>query len=174
MSWLEWAGGGEGEGAGAGPGPTGAAAGAGAGLFDFTRRLMALRRDHAVFRRTTFLDGHGREERLPDAWWFRPDGHAMRPDDWHDLAVRAVGLFLHGEQTRVVTALGEPELDDSFLLIVNPHAEAVRFELPKSHLGRQWAVELSTAEPEGELHAVAAAGTLSLEGRSLVVLRRIG
>ena len=76
------------------------------------------------------------------------------------------------------TALGEPELDDSFLLIVNPHAEAVRFELPKSHLGRQWAVELSTAELstaelEGELHAVAAAGLLYVEGRSLVVLRRI-
>ena len=165
VSWLEWGGGGSCE-------------GGDAGLFDFTRRLTSLRRDHAVFRRTTFLDGHGREERLPDAWWFRPDGHAMRPGDWHDPEVRAVGLFLHGEQTRVVTALGEPELDDSFLLIVNPHAEAVRFELPKSHLGRQWAVELSTAELstaelEGELHAVAAAGLLYVEGRSLVVLRRI-
>ena len=163
VSWLEWGGAGEGAGAGAGD-----------ALRDFTRRLTSLRRDHAVFRRTSFLDGHGREERLPDAWWFRSDGHAMRPDDWHSPEVRAVGLFLHGEQTRVVTALGEPELDDSFLLIVNPHAEAVRFELPKSHLGRQWAVELSTAEPEGELRAVAAAGTLSVEGRSLVVLRRIG
>ena len=48
------------------------------------------------------------------------------------------------------------------------------FELPKSHLGRQWALELSTAEPEGELHAVPAAGTLDIEGRSLSVLRRIG
>ncbi len=169
VSWLDWtatgAGGGEGG---------GAAAGAGAALLDFTRRLVALRRDHAVFRRTSFLDGHSSEERLPDAWWFRPDGHVMRPDDWHDPQVRAVGLFLHGEQTRVVTPLGEQVVDDSFLLLVNPYGEAVRFDLPKSHLGRQWALELSTAEPEGEFHAVPAAGTLDIEGRSLSVLRRIG
>ena len=159
VSWHDW---------------TDAGGGAGAALLDFTRRLVVLRRDHAVFRRTSFLDGHGSEERLPDAWWFRPDGHVMRPDDWHDPQVRAVGLFLHGEQTRVLTPLGEQVVDDSFLLLVNPHGEAVRFELPKSHLGRQWSLELSTAEPEDELHAVPAAGTLDVESRSLSVLRRIG
>jgi glycogen operon protein len=158
VSWLDWA---------------GAGGGAGAALFDFTRRLVALRRRHAVFRRTSFLEGHGSERHLPDAWWFRPDGQAMRPDDWNDPQARAVGLFLHGEQAHVVTSLGEHVVDDSFLLIVNPEAEEVRFQLPKSHLGRHWEVELSTAEPAGTLRAVPAAGTLDVEGRSLVVLRRI-
>ena len=41
----------------------------------FTRRLIALRRSHPVFRRESFL--RGRELKgsgLPDVWWFRGDG----------------------------------------------------------------------------------------------------
>src|SRR5205085_5843036 len=44
-------------------------------LLDFTRRLIALRRSHPVFRRPSFFTGADpRGTGLPDIWWFRPDG----------------------------------------------------------------------------------------------------
>ena len=47
-------------------------------LLEFTRKLIALRRAHAVFRRRQFLFGHEMEgSGLPDAAWFRADGERM-------------------------------------------------------------------------------------------------
>src|SRR6188472_2479081 len=51
-------------------------------LLEFTRKLIALRRAHAVFQRRQFL--HGTEVEgsgLPDVWWFRTDGHKMTERD---------------------------------------------------------------------------------------------
>ena len=49
-----------------------------ADLLEFTRKLIALRRAHAVFRRRQFLFGHEIEgSGLPDAAWFRADGARM-------------------------------------------------------------------------------------------------
>ena len=150
---------------------------AGRDLLAFTRRLIALRQAHPVFRRTTFLDGHGHghEERPPDAWWFRPDGQAFTVDDWHALPGVAIGLFLHGEKTRLVDERGQPQHDDSFLLLVNADAAASAFTLPREQLGREWAVELSTADPAVGAGAAAEShppgDRVVLEGRSLLVLR---
>ena len=55
-------------------------------------RLIALRREHPVFRRRQFL--HGTEEEgsgLPDVWWFRPDGRRMTKADWDDGGARCSG-----------------------------------------------------------------------------------
>ena len=42
------------------------------------RRLIALRQEHPVFHRSAFLAGEEVEgSGLPDAWWFRADGHRM-------------------------------------------------------------------------------------------------
>ena len=55
-------------------------------LLEFTRRLIALRRAHAVFRRRQFLFGSEVEgSGLPDAWWFRTDGRRMTKRDWDEL-----------------------------------------------------------------------------------------
>ena len=67
------------------------------GLLEFTRRLLALRREHPVFRRTQFLDG----ERLA----LGPAGRLVVPagrpqDDRRGLAdadAHALGVFLNGE-----------------------------------------------------------------------------
>jgi pullulanase/glycogen debranching enzyme len=67
-------------------------------LHEFTRRLIALRRNHPVFRRERFLAG--RETMgsgLPDAWWFRSDGRKMTRRDWQS-GEPVLGLFLNGEE----------------------------------------------------------------------------
>ena len=60
--------------------------------------LIALRREHPVFRRSHFLRGEQVEgSGLPDAWWFRPDGTRMTARRLGARATHVVGLFLNGE-----------------------------------------------------------------------------
>jgi glycogen operon protein len=144
-------------------------------LLDFTRRLIALRRDHPVFRRSRFLDGRQLEgSGLPDVWWFRPDGRRMTQGDWKRSGTHTLGVFLNGDELTEATLDGRGIVDDSFLLLFNAHFEDVELRLPNQSFGREWTLELSTAD--GELppgtERFAARATLPVTARSLVLLKR--
>jgi isoamylase len=141
-------------------------------LLDFTRRLIALRRAHPVFRRTTFLSGHEvKGSGLPDVWWFRPDGRRMTQKDWQRQDAHTLGVFLNGAEIPERTPEGKEVVDDSFLLLFNAYGESITFTLPTRRFGARWRVELATEDgvPEGPL---AARAQVAIEGRSLVLLRR--
>jgi isoamylase len=143
-------------------------------LRDFTRRLIRLRREHPVFRRDSFLEGSvAGDAKLPDAWWFRPDGHKMTNHDWND-GPPAVGLFLNGEAIPTPGPQGEMVIDDTFLLLFNASPAEVDFVLPRPRLGQTWALELSTFDPaaEADSETYAAHTQLVLAAHSLLVLRR--
>ena len=142
-------------------------------LLAFTRRVIALRRAHPVFRRAEFLAGEeALGSGLPDVWWFRPDGRRMTRRDWQNGEARALGLFLNGEEIRRKTRDGERVTDDSFLLLLNAHHELLSFTLPPRRFGARWLLELSTAEPESEAVRFPFRGLVPLEARSLVLLQR--
>jgi isoamylase len=144
-----------------------------ADLLDFTRRLIALRQAHPVFRRTTFLSGHEvKGSGLPDVWWFRPDGRRMTQKDWQRQDAHTLGVFLNGAEIPERTPDGKEVSDESFLLLFNAHGEPVTFTLPTRRFGARWRVELATEAgvPEGPLYAARA--QVTVEGRSLVLLRR--
>ena len=132
--------------------------------------LIALRREHPVFRRTTFSRRDG--SALPDVWWFRPG----RPQD------DATGLGGGGrlaarrlpERRRAAPAdpPGKPVRDDSFIVLFNAEYEPVEFTLPPRRFGTRWLLELSTADPAAAAAEPAARATIAIEGRSLIVLRR--
>jgi isoamylase len=143
------------------------------GLREFTQRLIALRQAHPVFRRSTFLTGHEvKESGLPDVWWFRPDGRRMTQKDWQREDAHTLGVFLNGDEIPERTADGEDVVDDSFLLLFNAYGEAITFTLPTRRFGARWQVEIATAEagPQGIVQARA---QVTLEGRSLALLRRV-
>jgi glycogen operon protein len=145
-------------------------------LQEFTKRLIDFRRRHPVFRRAEFLTG---EERLgsgsPDVWWFRPDGRKMTQRNWQAGDALTLGVFLNGAEIPTVTAQGAPVIDDTFLILFNAYHDAVVFTLPAVSFGRRWVHELSTAEPDLDPGAEVypARGVVPVEGRSLVLLRRI-
>jgi glycogen operon protein len=141
-------------------------------LLDFARRLIRMRREHPVFRRSTFLSGREmRGSGLPDVWWFRPDGRRMTQRDWRREDAFALGAFLNGDEIASRTPHGEEIADDSFLLLFNAHSEPVTFTLPTRRFGPYWTVELATdGAPEGVLSART---ELTATDRSLVVLRRV-
>ncbi len=141
-------------------------------LLEFTRRLIALRHDHPVFRRTTFLSGDGEGTKLPDSWWFRPDGRKMTRRNWEQPGPQHIGVFLNGGDLRTVTANGEPLTDVSFLILFNAHHEPTDFILPPRRFGRRWELRLSTADPDADPVTYEARDVVAVESRSLVVLQR--
>jgi glycogen operon protein len=138
----------------------------------FTERLIRLRREHPVFRRSAFLTGgEVRGSGLPDVWWFRPDGRRMTQKDWHRQDLRTLGVFLNGLEIPSRTPHGEEIADDSFLLLFNAHFEPVTFTLPTRRFGARWNVELATGNSVsgGPLSARA---EVAVQDRALVLLRR--
>ena len=146
-------------------------------LLEFTKRLLRLRAEHPVFRRSAFLTGEERQgSGAPDVWWFRPDGRRMTQADWSRGDAFALGAFLNGSEIPTVTAHGEPVTDDSFIVIFNAWREPVTFVLPPTRFGRRWAHELSTARPELPPNGstLRARDAVPVDSRSLRVLRRVG
>ncbi len=144
-------------------------------LRDFTRRLIRLRQEHQSFRRSTFLRGKEvKDSGLPDVWWFRPDGLKMTRRDWQG-GEHVLGMFLNGREIVTPGPRGEDVEDDSFVLLFNAELEDRVFTLPRRRFGAQWALELSTADPEAEpgsrVHG--ARTDLPVLARSIVILKRV-
>ena len=139
----------------------------------FVQRVIALRRDHPVFRRTTFFAGRYDEAGVPDAWWFRDDGRRMTLRDWDAVGGCRLGLFLNGRAIGERTSRGEQIVDESFVLLFNSHHEEATFRLPPRRFGRRWQLELATAKPDAPATIVAAPGPVKVDARALVVLRKL-
>ena len=145
------------------------------GLLDFTRRLIALRRDHPVFRRRGWFQGraiHG--EGVTDVAWFTPDGQPMSEEHWGEGFAKSLAVFLNGDVDLSVSARGKPVRDDSFFVLFNAHHEPMPFTLPRGPWGKQWTVVVDTRHGEvGDGPTMKAAEALVLEARTLALLRRV-
>jgi glycogen operon protein len=149
----------------------------GQALLEFTKRLLRLRGEHPVFRRSAFLTGEARQgSGAPDVWWFRPDGRRMTQTDWSRGDAFTLGAFLNGSEIPTLTFDGEPVADDSFIVLFNAWRDPVTFVLPPTRFGRRWAHELCTGEPELPPNGstLPARAQVPLRGRALRVLRRVG
>jgi isoamylase len=155
ISWLDWE-------------------GTDAELIDFTRRLIALRRQEPVFGRRSFFSGRDEQgSGLPDIVWMRPDGPAMTDEDWEREDAHALGAFLNGHEAEPDDETGEPAPPaDSFLLLFNAHHDGVEFTID-AELGEGWQIELAS-DRDGEAAAGGPVdgGSTILPGRSLRILRR--
>jgi glycogen operon protein len=139
----------------------------------FTKELIALRREHPVFRRRQFLHGiEGEGSGLPDVWWFRPDGQRMTKSDWNREDGHILGMFLNGEEIQAPDRQGQRIVDDSFVLLFNAHHEDVEFTLPPGRFGATWVCELRTDQPECDDTPHHAGETLTVTARSILLLRR--
>ncbi|HJY99970.1 MAG TPA: glycogen debranching protein GlgX [Streptosporangiaceae bacterium] len=112
-------------------------------LQDFTRRLVALRKAHPVFRRRRYLSGTEASELR----WFTPAGTEMTAADWSDEGARAIGLYLDGSDDPDRAADGTPLLDDDFLVFVNAWWEPLDFVLPVTREQASWRIDVDTYDP---------------------------
>ena len=121
-------------------------------LLEFTSKLVEIRRSHPNLHRRKFFQDRaidpGTPDReidgqtQPDVTWLRPDGGEMTPEEWHQGWVRCIGLKLNGRTLDDVNGVGEPIIDDSFMLLFNPHHEPIQFYMAER--GSSWEVLLDS------------------------------
>jgi isoamylase len=154
-SWIDWE-----------------AAGKHADLLEFTCSLIALRRDHPVFRRRRFFSGTAPGNTgLGDITWLTPAGAEMTVTDWGS-DERALAVLLNGDAITEPGPRGEAIVDQSFLLLFNAADRPVTFTLPAADPAAAWDVVADTATPEpaaGDPRP--AASQLTVTSRAVVVLR---
>jgi glycogen operon protein len=118
-------------------------------LITFVRRLISLRHRHIVFHRTRFFTGRiipGTE--LKDITWIRPDGEEKGTEDWSVHYARCLAFLINGAAGQYhLTAMGEPQPDDSFFVVLNSGDQPARYLLPEAPDG-EWELVLDTAREE--------------------------
>jgi len=139
-------------------------------LLAFTRRLIAFRREHPVFRRRRWFQGRAIRG-TPDIAWFRPDGEAMSDEDWEAGFARSVALFLNGEAIPTPDARGRRVVDDSFLVLLHADGEPIEWTLPPAWEGA-WELVLDTTGEAKAPDPPAKVERLAVPGRSVLVLRQ--
>jgi isoamylase len=144
-------------------------------LLEYTRQLAEIRRKHPVFRRRRWFEGRAIRGQGTDIAWLRPDGSEMTEEDWDNGFAKSLTVFLNGNEIASPDPRGQKLEDDSFMLCFNAHHEPLDFKIPKGEWGRRWARVLDTSLPLPGLDGdeVPAGATVTLESRSLLLLRRV-
>ncbi|MCU1430492.1 MAG: glgX [Actinomycetia bacterium] len=142
-------------------------------LVAFTKRVIALRREHPAFRRRRWFQGRPiRGVGVEDIAWFRPDGQAMSDDNWNTDFAKSVGVFLNGHAIATPGPHGERIDDDSFILLFNAHYEDLQWKIPDEQWAPQWQLELDTADPARDgVEAVKPGESIVVPSRSFLLLR---
>jgi len=97
----------------------------------------------------------------------------MNEEDWKQGYVRCLGVRLAGDHIEEKDHLGNPILDDTFLLLINAHHEPIQFTLPPHPPNVDWHLILDTVQDVIPARAplVAAGDHYDLKGRSLAVMQ---
>ncbi|MDK7213981.1 glycogen debranching protein GlgX [Corynebacterium pyruviciproducens] len=143
-------------------------------LFQFTKRLIELRKEHPVFRRRQFLAGGplGDESAHRDIAWLATDGKLMDQADWDFYFGKALMVFLNGQEIAEPDSRGAKVEDDSFLMFFNASHTDVEFTLPVATYGASWKVIIDTTQPRGETEEeriLRAGEKVSVAARSTIV-----
>jgi isoamylase len=147
-------------------------------LAAFTAALIAMRREHPVFRRRRFFAGRpirGGDD-LRDIAWFTESGKEMTERDWEVQVCQYLTVFLNGDGIPDANARGQPVTDNSFLLCFNAHYTDIDVQLPGNGYGHEWTVVLDTATeqlPGNRGATTAGDAKITITGRSLMVLERV-
>jgi glycogen operon protein len=141
----------------------------GRSLLEFVKRLIKIRSVHPALRRTRFFHGSPiPTSGLKDITWLTVGGHEMQERDWNDRHSRAFAFLLGGDPgDNFISLLGYPELDDSFLMLLNASDTPQTYTLPAANSLRAWEVLLDTTWPEP-----ASSGARVLVGETYVASSR--
>ncbi|HEY5456357.1 MAG TPA: glycogen debranching protein GlgX [Acidothermaceae bacterium] len=141
-------------------------------LLAFTKAAIALRREHATFRQSSFFTGTPlRATGTPDLAWFTPTGAQMAPVDWSDLRARTIAMYLSGDDIRDVGPHGEPIVDDSFLVIMHAGLEPSTFALPGAPWATSYQIVLDNNTAPTNSATLAAGSTIDVPAVAFMVLR---
>ncbi|HUB02495.1 MAG TPA: glycogen debranching protein GlgX [Terriglobales bacterium] len=156
ISWLDWE-----------------AASSNSEFTALVQKVIALRKNHPVFRRRNFFQGRAiKGAGVKDILWLRPDGQEMSDEEWNQANARTLGMFLSGSSVDEMDERGQPVTDENFLLLMNAHYESVPFQLPAAASEMTWVVLIDTSSESSRSPGLQySSGTpYALQARSLALL----
>jgi glycogen debranching enzyme GlgX len=143
-------------------------------VYEVTKCALRLRREHPALRQRHFFEGRPTIRGGPkDLAWLHPSGREMRGDDWHDLELTTLGMFVSGAPLRSPGPRGEQQVDRSFAIFLNAGDAAEQVELPTNDWVQSGEIVLSTDPKLPVGTPVKTGDRLRLGGRSVVVLREV-
>jgi glycogen operon protein len=142
-------------------------------LLAFARKMIALRKQHPVFRRRNFFQGRSiKGADIKDILWLQPDGTEMTDEQWKQDSARSMGVFLSGQGLGEQDDRGQPVSDQNFLMLMNAHHDAIPFTLPPLPSGAGWVTIVDTScqtTRDGDI-GYRAGDAYPLQARSLALL----
>ena len=143
-------------------------------FLDFTSRLIAIRREQPVLRRRRFFRGRAvRGAEVKDIAWLDPSGSEMTDDSWNAGFVRCLGVRLEGNAIDEVDERGHPIVGDTLLVLLNGHHDRIDFTLPEEGESERWVRLVDTSDPSRDGEAFEGQLRYPLEGRSVVLFKRV-
>jgi isoamylase len=145
-------------------------------LHDFTCKLIHLRLAHPNLHRRKFFQDReihrsGMSTIIQDIAWFNTDGNQVPDEVWNTVWNRSICVLLNGQTLQVTDELGNPVVDNSFLLIVNAAQDGVEFTLPSAPSGGRWCQIIDTEDIDEPFSEKDAAKQIIIGGRSLVLFK---
>jgi isoamylase len=121
-------------------------------LFEFSKRLLRIRRLHPSLRRSKFFQSRAiYDTGLEDIIWLRHDGQRMSPEDWQNSHTKSLAMFLAGRGIDEVDEHGRPIVDDNLLLLLNASELDLPFTIPKlTAVHEPWQLLFDTADDHAE------------------------
>jgi glycogen operon protein len=116
-------------------------------MLEFTRRLLAIRKNFPILNRGRFLTGNYNEDLgVKDVTWLAPDASEMTDGQWEDTNAKCFGMLLDGRaQATGIKRLGS---DATLLIVFNAHHDVVMFTLPQVPDGKHWVALIDTNDPD--------------------------
>ncbi len=145
-------------------------------LLTLVRHILAVRRDHPVFRQRAFFRGHPLDDGdVKDLAWFTASGVEMTAADWSAPAARTIGMFLSGKSIRNRGPRGERVTDDSFFILMHAGDQPREFTLPGEPWANWYDVIVDTADEDHPWSGrpLLPAHAVTLVPRSMLVLRAV-
>ncbi len=113
----------------------------------FVQRILELRRQYPILRRSRFLTGeYNADLDVKDVAWIDANGSEMRQETWENATTRCFGMMIDGRTQP--TGIRQKGSDATVLIVFNAHYDAVSFTLPESAGSSTWTLMIDTNQEE--------------------------
>ena len=142
-------------------------------LLEFSRRVISFRKEHPVLRRRKFFQGKKLFGASKDITWLQPNGNEMTEKVWNENKIHTIGMILSGDSMDEFSKEGSRIADETLLVLLNANQDSIPFTVPRT--GEKWEVALHTYSRELQPNEtkVKSGEKFHLEGRSVVIMRRV-
>lgn len=143
-------------------------------LLEFTRAVLAIRREYPALRACGFYQGKPVASGEPnDVTWLRPDGSNLTDEDWQDSRCGLLGMLIHAMIGTCGEACEVPYTDgggrQTIAIYYNAEARGHRVTLPVILGKGRWMRRLNSAAPLPARRAVAGE-RIEVPARAVVLL----